>query len=195
MHDGLAQTLSYAKLAANQSALLIESGQEAEAVRTLDKVSEALNQAVEDTRRAIASLQEVPPLNESLQESLASLAGDQTGVEWTSHVAERVVLSQQESQQVLRVAQEALQNARKHSGCDRISLSLDEVKGEYCLTIADNGSGFDPQALAEGNGRQHFGLNIMRARAARIGGRVEISSAPGAGTRVSLYWSARSNGI
>ena len=49
MHDGLAQTLSYAKLAANQSALLIESGQEAEAVQTLEKVSEALNQAVEDT--------------------------------------------------------------------------------------------------------------------------------------------------
>ena len=110
-------------------------------------------------------------------------------------MAERVVLSRQESQQVLRVAQEALLNARRHSGCDRISLSLDEVQGEYCLTVADNGSGFDPQAPAEGNGRQHFGLNIMRARGARIAGRVEITSAPGAGTRVSLYWSARSKGI
>ena len=133
--------------------LLIESGQEAEAVRTLEKVSEALNQAVEDTRRAIASLQEnPPPLSESLQDSLARLAGDQAGVEWTSHVAERVVLSQQESQQVLRVAQEALHNARRHSGGDRISLSLDEVQGEYCLTVADNGSGFDPRRRWRGMG-------------------------------------------
>ena len=65
MHDGVAQTLSYAKLAASQSALLIESGQEAEALQTLEKVSEALNQAVDDTRRAIASLQEQGPLSEA----------------------------------------------------------------------------------------------------------------------------------
>ena len=139
MHDGLAQTLSYAKLAASQSALLIESGQEAEALQTLEKVSEALNQAVDDTRRAIASLQEQGPLSESLQESLARLAGDKAGVEWTTTWQNGWCSRSRKASRCCASAQEALLNARRHSGGDRISLSLDEVKDEYCLSVRITG--------------------------------------------------------
>jgi two-component system nitrate/nitrite sensor histidine kinase NarX len=196
MHDGLAQTLSYTKLAVNQSSLQIEIGQLDAAVQTLDRVNSALDQAIEDTRRAIASLQEQGPLTETLQEQLASLAKEfsreSPAVEWSSKVQAPVMLPRQESRQVLRVAQEAVVNVRRHAQASRINLCLAKGEGEYMVIVEDDGKGFDPDTPVDGDGRQHFGLNIMQARAARIAGRLDIQSAPGAGTRVSLYWPARS---
>jgi two-component system nitrate/nitrite sensor histidine kinase NarX len=195
MHDGLAQTLSYTKLAVNQAELHVETGQVDKAVTTLEGVNSALDQAIEDTRRTIASLQELGPLVESLQEQLADLAvefsGGSPAVKWTSEVEAPLMLPRQESQQVLGVVREALLNAKRHSGAARISLCLAQGEGEYCLSIADDGKGFNPSAPADDDNRQHFGVNIMHARAARIAGRLEIQSAPGSGTRVSLYWPVR----
>ena len=196
MHDGLAQTLSSAKLAVCQSSLQIESGQVGAALQTLDRVNSTLNQAIEDTRRAIASLQEQGPLVATLQEQLAGLvlecSRESPTVEWSSKVTDPVLLPRQDCQQVLRVAQEALLNARRHSQATRISLCLEQVDGEYHLLVADNGQGFDLHAPPNGDGSQHFGLNIMRARAARLGGRLEIQSFPSNGAQISLYWPARS---
>ena len=55
------------------------------------------------------------------------------------------------------------------------------------MTIEDDGVGFDPTVPAE-DSRMRFGLSIMRARAARLRGDVEIFSEPGKGTRVLLSW-------
>jgi two-component system nitrate/nitrite sensor histidine kinase NarX len=194
MHDGLAQTLSSAKLAVCQSSLQIEMGQIEAALQTLEKVNAVLNQVIVDTRRAIASLQEQGPLAASLQEQLTGLvlecSREGFTVDWSSRVNAPLNLPRQDSQQVLRVAQEALLNARRHSQATRISLCLEQIDGEYRLLIADNGQGFDPHAPANGDGSQHFGLNIMRARAARLGGRLDIQSRPGEGAQISLYWPA-----
>lgn len=196
MHDGLAQTLSYTKLIVNQAALQLEAGQVDIAMQTLENVNSALNQAIEDIRRAIASLQEQGPLTESLQEQLEALVmeftDDDPKVEWSSKVQAPVMLSRQVSQQVQRVAKEALLNARRHSHASRISLCLDQIDGDYCLCITDNGQGFDSNTTISGNGQQHFGLNIMHARAARISGNLNINSIPGKGTEVTLAWPARS---
>lgn len=193
MHDGLAQTLSSAKLAVCQSALQLETGQVEAAQHTLDRANSTLNQAIEDTRRAIASLQEQGPLAEPLQGQLSGLVNDFTRqgsvVEWTNRVPAPLILSRQHSQQVLRVAQEALLNANRHGLATRIRLSLEQIDGEYCLMVVDNGQGFDPHAPPS-DGSQHFGINIMRARAARLAGRLEIQSAPGSGVQVSLFWPA-----
>ena len=195
MHDGLAQTLSYALLMVNQSTLQLEYGQNDAAGMTIQKVGSALNQAIEDTRRAIASLQEQGPLTETLQEQLARLVMDfsceNPEVNWFNMVNDPVVVSRQESQHILRVVREALLNASRHSRANQIDLCLDQVEDEYRLTVADDGLGFDPDISSEDNGRQHFGLNIMRARAARIGGRLDICSAPNNGTKISLYFPTR----
>jgi len=115
MHDGLAQTLSSAKLAVCQSSLQIETGQVDAALQTLDRANSTLNQAIEDTRRAIASLQEQGPLAATLQEQLAGLviefSCESPAVEWSSRVNTPVILPRQDSLQVLRVAQEAFLNA------------------------------------------------------------------------------------
>jgi len=59
-----------------------------------------------------------------------------------------------------------------------------ESGAEYRIRVRDDGRGFDPAALCELD--DHVGLRIMRERAARAGGRVEIRSAPGAGTEILL---------
>lgn len=195
MHDGLAQTLSSAKLAVDQAALQVEAGQLAQAVDTLERIHHSLDRAVADTRQAIASLQEQGPPNAPLQEQLARLAEEfsarGTPVYWSSAVPSPVILPRQECEQVLRVAREALLNAENHSRANRIDLCLSQADAEYALTIEDDGQGFDPGAPPVGDGRQHFGLSIIRARAARIAGRVEVQTAPGAGTRLRLAWPAR----
>ena len=86
--------------------------------------------------------------------------------------------------EVLRIAQEALQNAIKHAGASRIGVRLDAEDGRLVLEVEDDGVGFDPDGR-ETRARS-LGLTSMQERAERLGGRLAISSAPGRGTTVRL---------
>jgi two-component system nitrate/nitrite sensor histidine kinase NarX len=63
--------------------------------------------------------------------------------------------------------------------------------GNYSVVIEDDGKGFDTAQPTPGG---HFGLQIMQARAKHIGGRVELQSEIGRGTRVTLIWSEETRG-
>ncbi|MFD5093194.1 sensor histidine kinase [Amycolatopsis thailandensis] len=82
---------------------------------------------------------------------------------------------------VLRGAQEALSNIRKHSRATEVSLRLSVVDGRVRLGVTDDGAGFDPAAPTGG-----FGLAGMRTRAEQVGGIVTLKSEPGAGTKLEL---------
>ena len=87
--------------------------------------------------------------------------------------------------EVLRVAQEALQNAVRHAGAQRVGVRLGrDGGGRLVLEVTDDGAGFDPADPALRSRR--LGLTSMEERARRLGGRLEIRSAPGAGTTVRL---------
>ena len=86
--------------------------------------------------------------------------------------------------QVFRIAQEALQNALRHAGAERIEVRLEDGGGRLVLTVADDGRGFD--AGAPGVRGRRLGLTSMQERAAELGGRLAIESRPGAGTTVRL---------
>jgi signal transduction histidine kinase len=90
-------------------------------------------------------------------------------------------------EQVERVVREGLLNASRHAQAQHINVGLEAAEDEITVRIEDDGRGFDPDLPATQEG-EHFGLSIMRARAARVGGRVEIDSAPGQGTRVIFTW-------
>ncbi len=81
------------------------------------------------------------------------------------------------------VFKEAVNNAGKYAGCTEITIRLRARHGYLTLEIADNGRGFDPQAALATGGN---GLSNMPQRAAEIGGKFSIHSAPGKGTRVVL---------
>jgi signal transduction histidine kinase len=86
--------------------------------------------------------------------------------------------------ELLRVAQEALQNAVRHARARHVAVRLRSENGRLLLEVEDDGVGFDPGAPDLRSTR--LGLTSMEERAQRLGGRLEIQSAPGAGTRVRL---------
>jgi signal transduction histidine kinase len=82
---------------------------------------------------------------------------------------------------LLRTAQEALSNVRRHAGAARVGVALAYRPDRVVLTVTDDGRGFDLAADRAG-----FGLDGVRARAAEVGGEVALVSAPGAGTTLQL---------
>lgn len=86
---------------------------------------------------------------------------------------------------LLMVFKEAIHNALRHSGAREIRVSLRLEGGMLTLVVADDGRGL-PEEAAAGDGGQGFGFVNMRERIAGIGGRVDIVSRPGEGTRVTF---------
>lgn len=86
--------------------------------------------------------------------------------------------------EVHRIACEAIRNACAHSEASRLRVELSYL-GNLTLRVLDNGKGIDPEVASRGKGG-HFGLIGMRERASRVGGKLTLLSAPGAGTEVEL---------
>jgi signal transduction histidine kinase len=92
--------------------------------------------------------------------------------------------------ELLRILQEAAANAARHARAGTIEVELRRMDGRLQMTVSDDGAGFDAaQAFVLEAG--HYGLIGMRERAKRIGGRLEIESAAGKGTRVRVEVPAR----
>lgn len=199
MHDGLAQTLNYLRLTCHLAQMKIEEGEIGHGREVLGKVQQALDRAEGETRRAIASLEENLPLRFTLQEQLESLVEEFNqkyhGVRWQTNLTAPLLIPPQDAEQVLRVVREALQNACHHSGASVITLLLDQIDGHAQVQVLDDGRGFDPENIPEDDQRGHFGLKIMRARAARLGGKLEVRSTTGQGTQVRLTWPLLKQGV
>jgi signal transduction histidine kinase len=80
-----------------------------------------------------------------------------------------------------RIAQESLTNIGKYANCRQIRVRLWVEDGEVCLSIMDDGKGFDPAQVPHGR----HGLRGMRVRVESHGGRLVVVSAPGAGTTIT----------
>ena len=92
---------------------------------------------------------------------------------------------------LFRIVQEAFTNVLRHAGARSVHVSLRQAEGQLILSVADDGCGFDPAAIAAG---EHFGLVGMRERVAALQGVLDIDSAPDEGTRINvqLPWRAMS---
>jgi signal transduction histidine kinase len=83
-----------------------------------------------------------------------------------------------------RIAQESLSNVARHAKASRVELALRQTDQNQTLTITDNGVGFDPAYVNPGHGS--MGLISMKERVALAEGTLEITSAPGKGTRITV---------
>jgi PAS domain S-box-containing protein len=173
--SGALQSLRLTDLQARGSGLGLHLEEELEA---LGRASSGLRSAIYDLRR-----EKQQPFVESV-ESLVKLNRQATPERKIRLVIEGGFpkgLSENESVELLRVLREALTNARRHSEARNVELTL-RTEGEAVLAeVADNGRGFDP-----GSARAGIGLSAMRERIEALGGKIEVRSRPGEGTRVTL---------
>jgi signal transduction histidine kinase len=84
---------------------------------------------------------------------------------------------------LLRIGQEAVANAVKHGRARQVSIELEYALTSVCLTVSDDGEGFDPEPASPSG---HFGLLDMRERAQSMGSLLNIKSEPGQGTRIAV---------
>lgn len=91
---------------------------------------------------------------------------------------------------LFRIAQEALNNAIKHAQASRVVIELREGAGSVRLTVSDNGVGIDASRRAQAP-RGGMGMTTMRERAEALGTRLQVESAPGAGTRITVDFRRR----
>lgn len=190
VHDGLGQTLSYLGLMTDQVVDFLSDGEEGAALERLRKTRETISKATGDVRRAINSLMDDTAANKDLctrlHETLDEIAS-QHNLEpvWRSDTESPPVCSPQTTEQVYNITREALTNAAHHANAKKISVQIGRNIGNYFVTVEDGGRGFDTAQPAPSG---HFGLQIMEARAKHIGGAIEVQSAPGNGTRITLTW-------
>jgi two-component system nitrate/nitrite sensor histidine kinase NarX len=193
IHDSLAQTLAYMKMrmALLMDALQARGGESA--LKYATDLQNALGEAYADLRELLAQFRSrMDPLG--LVHALQGIAEgfeERTGVAlvFENRVAD-LNLGVDEEASVFHILQEALANVGRHSGATRARLTIDDRGGEYVFTVEDDGIGFFTLGQAPGGGqaqlRHHLGVNIMRERAQRLAGRIEISNLPQRGARVRL---------
>lgn len=86
---------------------------------------------------------------------------------------------------MFRIVQEGLNNARAHAGAGaHVTIRVGETDGHYRVEVGDNGAGFDPRSRLTSTTGRGLGLSYMRERINRLGGTLDINSAPGEGCRI-----------
>lgn len=188
LHDSVSQTLFSVTLQVRTAQAELRQaglGEEHPAARALAEVS-GLNQgALAEMRALIFELRPGALAEEGLvaavsKHAAAVAAREGIDVDVTGP-ADRLPLAPEAEEQLYRLAQEALNNVVKHARTALASVAVTSGPSEVTVVIRDDGIGFD---LALGR-PGHLGLASMRERATRLGGRLDIASAPGSGTTIT----------
>jgi NarL family two-component system sensor histidine kinase LiaS len=181
LHDSVKQQVFATSLQIAAARALIERDTEASEAH-LTQADELVRQAQKELNVLIHEMRPAELEGKGLAAALRDYVRD-----WTQraeipaefHVRGEREVSLEAQQALFRVAQEALANVAKHSGAENMEVDLIYNADALTLRIADDGRGFDPAAPGGG-----FGLQSMHERLARLGGRVNVESAPGKGTRI-----------
>lgn len=184
VHDGLAQDLA---LAVREVALLDSRPPEALADASWARLREAVQAAHQIVRARLVDLVPTASLGgiaAAVQDACDAFARRGLPVRLQAGSATGEV-APAATAALIRVLSEALGNAERHSAAGVVVVRLERDGERVHLTVEDDGRGFDPDAVA-GLERAHFGLALMRERAAAAGGRLAVESRPGRGTRVKL---------
>ncbi|MFJ8693421.1 GAF domain-containing sensor histidine kinase [Streptomyces roseolilacinus] len=186
LHDAVSQKLFSLRLTAQAAAALVDRDP-ARAKGELQQVAALAAEAADELRAAVVELRPAALDEDGLVHTLRT----HVQVLDRAHTARvtfdgggiRALPAAQE-EALLRVAQEALHNALRHSGAGEVAVRLARHGQGARLTVSDDGKGFDPRAVRRAG--RHLGLVSMRDRAGGVGGRLTVHSAPGEGTTIEM---------
>lgn len=189
LHDGVAQLLAYLTTKISATRMAMAQDQLLDADNHLLQMDEAIQKQTTEVRAMIAGLRVLGQTGAGLVRGIEEyvkmcdrITDMEVGLDCDAQ-ARDLRLSPETELQLMRIAQEAIGNARKHSSATKVTINLKKEKDELLLEIVDNGSGFDPWEPALWRAPR-FGLRTMSERAEKIGASFKVHSAPGKGTRV-----------
>ena len=190
IHDTLAQ--GYVGISVQLEVLseLLRHSKLDASLKHLDKVRSYVREGLADARQSIWSLRSQDAAETTLpiqmQRMVEHAGGHGMEARFSLYGAYRPMPPGTE-REILRVAQEAIHNVKKHAEASNLMVQLEYGPAEIALEVRDDGRGFETR-----NGHSpdsppgHYGLTGMRERAVVIGGTLEVASAPGEGTTVRL---------
>jgi PAS domain S-box-containing protein len=194
LHDGIGQALSAIKFSVENSLGQLRKVSDPSEIKSLEAIIPLTQKTIEEVRRIVKDLRP------SILDDLGILATINwfcrefqevyTGIriETEIDVQENIIPSPLKTV-IYRILQEALNNVAKHSGADRVQLSLLEQDNRIIMRIQDNGVGFDvSKTISMQPSRRGFGLASMRERAGLSGADFDLTSEAGQGTTIRVEW-------
>lgn len=191
LHDGIIQSIYAVGLALDYARVSLEEDPE-ESQQKIEQAIDGLNKTIRDIRAYILDLRPRQFVGQDLMDGLQRLVDEYR----TNTLADASLVGPEDklvglpashATALFHICQEALANVAKHSRARRTDIHLWTTRDRVLLEIADNGQGFDIRKMSVTLGH---GLSNMHVRARKVGGDVEITSAPGEGTTV-LAWVPR----
>ncbi len=188
LHDNLAQTLNLVNFKIGQIQAMLSDSMSETAQTEIKQVQTNVESAIEEVRLVVSEMaspanayeEELLPQLERSVEEFEQATGIVVGVTGVESAHTRLTALAQK--QLLMIISEALTNIQRHAEAENVSLHFCADQDSLHVTIEDDGKGVQPEMI---KGNHHLGLRIMRTRAERSGGTVDIVSSPGKGTRVN----------
>ncbi|MCE5287389.1 MAG: histidine kinase, partial [Pelosinus sp.] len=189
-HDGPAQLGSYLQMELHTILILLAKERQKDAKAHVQRLLEFAGNFNEEVRETIADLKAGVPSSQDFLRPLTDYLeryqknyGIKTELVLPPEPLDRF-LEPMIALQVLWIVQEAANNVRKHAQAKKVLVKIEVADATAVVIIADDGLGFDLSLKCVG--QNHYGLAIMRERAAEAGGKVRFESKPGAGTKVII---------
>lgn len=186
LHDAVSQKLFSLRLTAQAAARLVDRDP-ARAKCELQQVAALAAEAADELRAAVVELRpaalDEDGLIATLRTQIQVLDRAHTARVTFASTGFRALPAAQE-EALLRVAQEALHNALRHSGAAHVDVTVNRRGHGAVLRVTDDGGGFEPRSVHRAG--RHLGLVSMRDRASGVGGTLTVESAPGKGTTIEM---------
>jgi signal transduction histidine kinase len=186
LHDTFLQTIQGSKMVADDA--LEQSADAARLRRAMEQLSIWLGQAVNEGRAALNSLRSSTTEKNDLAEAFRRATQDgmipRSMAVTFSIVGDARDMHPIVRDEIYRIGYEAIRNACIHSGASRLEVELRYAQ-DLAVRVSDNGIGIEPTVSDKGKD-EHFGLQGMRERAARIGGKLTLVSSATSGTEIRV---------
>ena len=183
IHDEMGQYLSALRLGVSMLGLQFGPGNPALEEKT-GKLVDLVDATIKVVRNVVASLRPAA-LDMGIVSALEWLVdefAERHGIACTLAIKGEVTLDDRRATEMFRIVQESLTNISRHAQASEVRITLQRGESAFLLEVRDNGKGFDPGIRKQ----KSFGLVGIRERVLVLNGKIDIISAPGQGTVVSL---------
>lgn len=179
IHDGLGSTLSTLII---QSEYLLNIAREEQLKQEISELKSCAEEAIDELRRSLKMMREDFELAGAIDDYCRTFSERRKLPVKVIRNGLPRTLPNDAQLTIFRVLQETLNNASKHAQASEVTVTLEFAENLLRLAIADDGVGFDTSAIPRG----HYGILNIRERASKIGGNVDVESAAGKGTCITL---------